>query len=169
MPANFLYHNNANPNAWLKVKAVGTVSNRDGVGARVRVKATYAGQARWQRRDISGGDSFNGNHLIAHFGLGDATNVETLRIEWPSGVVQELTNVAVKQCLIVTEPAKLSMPKPGDLHIQCWKGMTYRIEGSSDLLAWNPLATVTNLTGKLQWTDTNAPGQGARFYRVVKQ
>jgi hypothetical protein len=47
--------------------------------------------------------------------------------------------------------------------------MAYRIDTSPDLSAWTPLATVTNLTGKLQWTDTNAPAQGARFYRAVKQ
>ena len=34
----------------------------------------------------SAGDIYNGNNFIAHFGLGDATNVEVLRIEWPSGV-----------------------------------------------------------------------------------
>lgn len=168
-PVNFLYRNNGNTNGWLKIKLVGTVSNRDGIGAKVRVKATYAGQARWQRRDISGGDIYNGNQRIAHFGLCDATNVDVLRIEWPSGIVQEFANVSVKQCLTVTEPAKLSMPSPGELHIQCWKAMAYRIEGSPNLATWAPLATVTNLTGKLQWTDSNAPGQSARFYRAARQ
>ena len=47
--------------------------------------------------------------------------------------------------------------------------MACRLEASPDLFAWIPLATVTNLTGKLQWTDTNAPAQGARFYRAVRQ
>jgi enediyne biosynthesis protein E4 len=168
-PVNFLYHNNGNTNAWLKVKLVGTVSNRDGVGAKVRVKASYAGQARWQRRDICGGDVFNGSQIIAHFGLRDATHVDVLRIEWPSGIVQEFANVPVRQCLTVTEPAKLSMPSPGEVQIQCWQGMAYQVEGSPDLASWTPLATVTNLTDKLQWTDTNAPVQSARFYRAVKQ
>jgi len=59
--------------------------------------------------------------------------------------------------------------RPGQLNTRCWKGMAYRIDTSPDLSAWTPLATVTNLTGKLQWTDTNAPAQGARFYRAVKQ
>jgi hypothetical protein len=107
--------------------------------------------------------------LIAHFGLRDATNVDVLRIEWPSGIVQEFANVPVKQCLTVTEPAKLSMPSPGEMYIQCWKGMAYRVEGSPDLATWTPLTTVTNLTGRLQWMDTNAPGQDRRFYRAAKQ
>lgn len=61
------------------------------------------------------------------------------------------------------------MPSLGELHIQCWKGMVYLIESSSDLSAWTPVATVTNLVGKLQWTDLDAPGGSARFYRAVKQ
>lgn len=86
--ANFLYCNNGNANAWLKIKPVGTASNRDGVGAKVRAEAKDAGEVRWQRRDISAGDGYNGNHLYAHFGLANATNVTTLRIEWPSGMVR---------------------------------------------------------------------------------
>ncbi len=153
---NFLYHNNGNPNAWLKVRLIGTASNRDAVGAKVRIQATYAGQLRWQRRDITGGDSFSGNQLYAHFGLGDATNVDVLRIEWPSGMVREFHDLAVKQFLTVTEPARLAMVQPGQLHIQCWTGMAYRIESSPDLSAWTPLATVTNLN-VTWWRSVDGP------------
>ena len=45
----------------------------------------------------------------------------------------------------------------------------YSLESTPDLCTWTPLATVTNLTGKLQWTDPDAPGRSARFYRAVKQ
>jgi hypothetical protein len=117
----------------------------------------------------AGGTCWGGQSFVAHFGLGDATNVDVLRIEWSSGSVQELYNVPAKQYMTVTQPARLSMPSLGELHIQCWKEMAYRVEGSSDLAAWTPLATVTNLTGKLQWTDLDAPGRNARFYRAVKQ
>ncbi len=44
-----------------------------------------------------------GNGLLAHFGLGAATNAEVIRIEWPSGIVQELSNVSSKQFLTITE------------------------------------------------------------------
>jgi hypothetical protein len=81
--------------------------------------------------------------------------------------VQDLHNVPARQHLTVTESTKLAMPKLGQLNIQCWKGMAYRVEGSPDLSAWTPLATVTNLTGRLQWTDPDAPSQGARFYRAA--
>ncbi len=165
-----LYQNNGNSNNWLCVTCVGTSSPRDGTGAKVRALATIRGKPMWQLRLLNcGGTCWGGQSFVAHFGLGDATNVDVLRIEWTSGLVQELYNVPAKQYLTVTEPARLSMPSLGELHIQCWNGMAYRIEGSPDLSAWAPLATLTNLTGKLQWTDTNAPGQSARSYRAVKQ
>ncbi len=163
------YRNNGNSNNWLSVKCVGTVSPRSATGTKVRVRATINGRPMWQLRVIDLGGFAMGQNSTAHFGLGDATNVEMLRIEWTSGTVQEFRNVAVRQHLSITEPPKLSMPNPGELHIQCWKGMAYSIEGSPDLSTWSPLATVTNLTGTLQWTDRDAPGPVARFYRALKQ
>ncbi|MBI3417025.1 MAG: VCBS repeat-containing protein [Verrucomicrobia bacterium] len=166
---SFLYHNNGNSNAWLKVKLVGTASNRDGVGAKVRVQAKYAGQTRWQRRDVSAGDYWNGNQLIAFFGLGNATNANIVRIEWPSGIVQELTNVPVKQLLTVTEPARLNMTRPGELRIQSWKGQRFQIESSTDLKQWTPLTTATNETGALIFTDPTSGSADKRFYRTHDQ
>ena len=51
-----------------------------------------------------GGLVFTQNEPVAHFGLGDATNAEMVRIEWPSGIVQELRDVAARQFLTVIEP-----------------------------------------------------------------
>jgi len=106
---NFLYRNNGNSNAWLKVRCVGTASNRDAVGARIRLKGFFRGATRWQLREISGGIGF-GQTPYANFGLGDATNAEVVHIEWPSGLVQELYEVAVKQFLVVTEPGASISP-----------------------------------------------------------
>ena len=80
------------------------MSNRSSIGAKVRVNAFNRGASRWQVRDVSGGDSENNQQsLNAEFGLADATSIDTLRIEWPSGIVQELRNVAPRQFLTVTE------------------------------------------------------------------
>ena len=87
---NFLYHNDGNGNRWLKVKLVGTVSNRAAIGAKVRVQASLGGTARWQLREISIGSGISGHNLLAHFGLRDAPKANLVRIEWPSGIVQEL-------------------------------------------------------------------------------
>jgi hypothetical protein len=100
-----LFHNDGNANAWLNVKLVGTVSNRSAIGAKVRVKAFYRGATRWQLRTIIGGDgeSNQSNALNAVFGLADATTIDTVRVEWPSGIVQELHDVAPRQFLTITE------------------------------------------------------------------
>jgi hypothetical protein len=112
---NRLYHNDGNSNAWLNVKLVGTVSNRSAIGAKVRVRAFFRGQDRWQLREISGGEGGgNQQSLNAEFGLADASVVETLRIEWPSGIVQELHDVAPRQFLTITEPLPIAIDvKPG--------------------------------------------------------
>jgi len=102
---NLLYHNDGNANAWLNVKLVGTRSNRSAIGAKVRVKAFYRGASRWQLRAVSGGDSqSNQQPLSAEFGLADATIIDTVRVEWPSGIVQELHSVTPRQFLTITEP-----------------------------------------------------------------
>ncbi|HOY59615.1 MAG TPA: FG-GAP-like repeat-containing protein, partial [Verrucomicrobiota bacterium] len=103
---DFFYVNNGNDNSWLEVKLVGAApqpatSNRDGIGANVRVKATIGGKTFWQLRAIA--SSTWHTELVAHFGLGDAANAEALRIEWPSGLVQEFANLPAKQILQVRE------------------------------------------------------------------
>ncbi len=166
--ANFLYHNNGNSNAWLTVKLAGTDSNRDAIGAKVRVLATYAGKARWQRRDISGGDGYNGNHLYAHFGLGSAKKVSTLRIEWPSGTVQELANVATNQFLTIWEPPYLTAAtnEEGDceLSVIAEPNRPWRLEASTDLVEWRELTTITSSTPNFYYSDRS--GMNCRFYRV---
>lgn len=103
---NLLYHNDGNGNGWLKVRLVGSVSNRSAIGAKVRVNAFYRGESRWQVREIDGGDGEGNqtNALNTAFGLADATTIDTVRVEWPSGAVQELHDLAPRQFLTITEP-----------------------------------------------------------------
>jgi hypothetical protein len=166
--ANFLYRNNGNSNSWLTVKLAGTVSNRSAIGAKVRVKAFFAGAVRWQLRQISGGDGYGGqNGLRANFGLGDATNTDLVRIEWPSGTVQELTNVAVKQFLTVTEPPRLQAAMADgqlQLTLTAWPGQRFVIDTSTNLADWTPFATVTNDSRTAVLTDVLDSPQ--RFYRA---
>ena len=129
------------------------------------------GVAHAQRHDfnIDPGGFANGQNFIAHFGLGDATSVDVLRIEWTSGIVQELQNVPVKQYLTMTEPTRLEAAIPGTIGIRGWKGMVFSIEASNDLETWATVAVATNLTGKLQWTYAEAGRYVSRFYRAVKR
>jgi hypothetical protein len=102
---NTLLRNNGNTNRWLTLTLRGTESNRDGIGAKIKLRATIRGHSRWQMREISGTGGWGSrNGGRAAFGLGDATNVDLVRIEWPSGTVQELSDLQVNQFLTVTEP-----------------------------------------------------------------
>jgi len=100
-----LYRNDTpGGNHWLALTCVGTTSNRAAIGAKVRVKATINGNAVWQLREISSQNTFNGhNSLRQHFGLGNATVIDSLKIEWPSGTIEVLKNVAANQFLTFTE------------------------------------------------------------------
>jgi len=78
---------------------VGTTSNRDAIGARLLVQVGKANLQRWVFNT-----GFQGNStLIQHFGLGRATQVDTLFIKWPSGTKQTLKNVQADRRITVTE------------------------------------------------------------------
>jgi hypothetical protein len=108
---NFYYRNWGAAGGWLKVRTRGVISNRQGIGAKIRVTANLNGIERQLLRQISAGDG-GGNQggWEAHFGLADAGQVSRLRIEWPSGQVQERVAVAVRQILTVTE-STLALPR----------------------------------------------------------
>jgi len=57
----------------------------------------------WQMREINTGAGYGAGSLEAHFGVGDATNIDQVRVEWPSGIVQTLTSGAPRQSLTVVE------------------------------------------------------------------
>lgn len=170
----FLYRNNGNANHWLTVKCVGKVSNRSAIGAKVRVHATIGGKTYWQMREISCGNGWSGNSQDPHFGLGDATNIATLRIEWPSGIVQELQNVAVDRFLTIEEPMRLSLALPtvtmtGDFlcTLKGEVGKTCCVEVSSDLVKWTPLRDVILTQSAEVVTVGPIDAVQAQFYRAV--
>jgi hypothetical protein len=150
------------------VRCIGTSSPRWGTGAKVRVKATIGGESMWRLRLIdAGGTPWGGQSFVAHFGLGDATMVDTLRIEWTSGIVQELRDVMPRQILTVTEPPRIEVTGTARFRIGSWLGMAFDIQSSPDLRAWQTIAGVTNLTGQLHFDDCESPDSATRFYRAV--
>lgn len=85
---------------WLRLKLVGTRSNRDAVGARV---ALLAGGLR-QTREVHAGSGYqSASSLIQHFGLGGAAVADEIRVRWPSGAESVLTAVAADRLLVVRE------------------------------------------------------------------
>ncbi len=91
-----------NQNNWIKVKTVGVKSNRDGIGARIKIVTTDGSQIDEVR---SGGSYYSQNDLRVHFGLGRNQRVKTIEIRWPSGQVDTLSDVAANQLIIVKEGA----------------------------------------------------------------
>ena len=177
---NFLYRNNGNSNSWITFKLVGTVSNRAAIGAKVRVYATIHGNPIWQMREISGGSGYGSqNDMRPSFGLGDATNVDLVQIEWPSGIVQTLTSVPAKQLLTVVEhqtpgaitaPAFTSISRSADgvvnLSVTGDINLLYLFESSTNLVNWSWLGARSNGIGIIQFSDPRATNFPKRFYRV---
>jgi hypothetical protein len=86
---------------WLSIHTVGTVSNHDGIGARITVHA--GGQTQIREVRSSAGYLSQGDPRV-YFGLGAAALVDQLEIRWPSGRLQVLERVKADQVLTVTEP-----------------------------------------------------------------
>jgi hypothetical protein len=95
---------------WLRLLLVGIESNRTAIGARVRAVAA----GRRQIREVTAGSGYMTQHsLPLEFGFGAAEIVDTLRIFWPSGAIQETLQVAVDQTLVMTERDVLTAAGPG--------------------------------------------------------
>ena len=93
-------------NNWLKIKTIGTKSNRSGIGARLRCVTHPPGETKpHQQIDEvrSGGSYLSQNDLRVHFGIGKAEKVELLEIRWPSGAVDTLKDVKPNQMIVVKE------------------------------------------------------------------
>ena len=107
---SLLYLNRGNGNHWLKVRPVGTRSNRDGIGAKVRIVV----DGRSQYQEVRCGNSFlSQSSREADFGVGDATLVDMVEIRWPaSGIVDRLRDVAVDRVLTVTEGSAATAVAP---------------------------------------------------------
>jgi hypothetical protein len=96
----WLFHNEGGTNHSLRVKLVGTKSNRDGIGAVVRVASGGAKQWHMLR---SGSSYLSQSELVLTFGLGDATKADTVEVQWPSGQVEKLSGLAADQTVTIEE------------------------------------------------------------------
>jgi enediyne biosynthesis protein E4 len=106
---NLLYRNDiANGNKWLEVTCKGHRSNCTGIGAKVRVNSSINGKSIWQMRTVEGESGYCSQNLILHFGLGNSVQVDTMIIEWPSGIKQILHNLPVNQIMKIEEDTTLT-------------------------------------------------------------
>jgi len=102
--AIILHNRGGNGNHWLMLNLIGTSSNRDAIGSKIRL-VTDNGQQ--QTRFVSTAGSYiSASDKRAHFGLGSSKKLRLFEITWPSGIVQRIESVAVDQILTVKEPAR---------------------------------------------------------------
>ncbi len=99
--AHILHNETATPNHWLTLALTGHTSNRDAIGA--EIKLTTAHTAQFVTVSTAG-SYLSSNDKRAHFGLGPDTLASTIEIRWPSGILQKLTNIKADQILKVEEP-----------------------------------------------------------------
>jgi enediyne biosynthesis protein E4 len=96
-----LRNNRGNENNWILLQLTGTTSNRDGIGA--RVKLTAGGKTQTLQK-ISTTGYLSQNDPRMHFGIGSSTTIEKIEIKWPSGKIQEIQDTPANQILKITEP-----------------------------------------------------------------
>jgi len=99
-------------NHWIQLRLEGSKSNRSAIGATVRIEAGGAVQTQ---SVLSQSSYVSQNDFRLHFGLGDATRVDRIKVHWPSGAVQEFKNVAGDASVLLVEGSetvkRLSMPR----------------------------------------------------------
>jgi hypothetical protein len=105
----YLFHNEGVSNRSLRIKLVGTKSNRDGIGAVI----TVASGGEMQTKMVRSGSSYlSQSELTATFGLGTKTKADSVDIQWPSGNTDKLSNVNVGQTITVQEGKGIASARP---------------------------------------------------------
>lgn len=132
----------------LQVRLRGTVSNAEGLGARVEVHLRGAVQVR----EVSGaGGTLSWSARVLHFGLGAQPAAERVVVRWPSGAAQELTDLAAGRLVVIEEPAwfRLTADPAGSARVQVTAGAqarpTVTLEGDArwvEPLGYDPAAGV---------------------------
>jgi hypothetical protein len=105
---NLLENASQNDHHWVLLRLVGRSSNRDGVGALVRVEA----DGKTQLKELRSGYSYlAANDLRLHFGLGSSERIDRLEVRWPSGVTQVAEDVPLDALVLLRESLDLEVLK----------------------------------------------------------
>jgi hypothetical protein len=99
-PPSLLRNDCPAKNDWLKIKCIGTKSNRSAIGSRVRV---VTGRHAQISEVMSGSSYISQNDLRLHFGLGQAKQVDLVEVRWPLGLVESFKNVDANQLIVLQE------------------------------------------------------------------
>jgi enediyne biosynthesis protein E4 len=102
-PPQILINRSRTQNHWIILNLVGTKSNRDAIGTKVRITTAHGSQYNHVTTAVGYNSS---SDKRVHFGVGDATVIDKIELAWPSGIRQVLTHVKADQVLTITESAK---------------------------------------------------------------
>lgn len=95
-----LRNDGGNTNNSVLIKTVGVKSNRDGIGARVKVVSGNLAQID----EVRGGGSYlSQNDLRLHFGLAKRTKIDSVEVRWPNGVIERVANLTANKILTIKE------------------------------------------------------------------
>ncbi|HZR56875.1 MAG TPA: CRTAC1 family protein [Terriglobales bacterium] len=98
-------------NNWIKVRTVGTKSNRSGIGARIKCVTHVPGESKPHEQidEVrSGGSYISQNDLRVHFGIGKTEKIDLLEVRWPSGQIDTVKNIEPNQLIFVKEGAGIT-------------------------------------------------------------
>jgi len=151
-----------NDNGWIKIRPVGTSSNRDGVGTKIEL---WIEGVPFYRETYCGENYLGQNSRWEHFGLGVETSIDSMQVEWSSGIVDVYYNVMANQSLVITEGETASQCQGSCL------GCTYPVacnydadaqddDGSCEFSCWfdeNVCANGTVWNATLQQCVENCP------------
>jgi hypothetical protein len=158
---NSLFRNDGNENNWFKLKCEGTQTNRSAIGTVVRIKAIINGKSVWQMRRIAGQSGYNSqNSLVVHFGLKDASMIDSLIIDWGVGESQIIENVTINRSCKIKQGEQLEctttstidnvvhMPKV-KIHPNPSNGNYFQMENPFELNKETISVRVIDTTGRL--------------------
>ncbi len=109
-PPMLLVNDVHNGNHWIALHTIGSKSNRDGIGAKITVKAgtrTFVDEVR------SGSSYISNNDMRVHFGLGATTKIDWVQVRWPSGLVERFENLPVDASYILKEGSGTPVNRAG--------------------------------------------------------
>lgn len=108
-PPSLLVNQLRNTNHWVAIKTIGTKSNRDGIGAKISLKAG----SRVLVDEVRSGSSYISNSdMRVHFGLGSIGKIDWVQIRWPSGLIERFDDSAVDKILTLREGSGVAAPPP---------------------------------------------------------
>ena len=106
-PPSLLVNQLRSSNHWIAIRAAGSKSNRDGIGARIRLKTG----TRLLVDEVRSGSSYDSNSdMRVHFGLGASAKIDWVEVRWPSGMVERFVNLPVDRIHMVKEGSGEAIP-----------------------------------------------------------